>query len=97
MSRLGTFIRNFGYALHTSGDEIHPGEVQKLLDKIAGTPEEAMISRLTLRSMKRPSTPPTAPDISGLAATHYCHFTSPIRRYPDLQIHRIIKENLRGA
>lgn len=41
MSRLGTFIRNFGYSLHTAGDEIHPGEVQKLLDKIAGTPEEA--------------------------------------------------------
>lgn len=96
MSRLGTFIRNFGYALHTSGDEIHPGEVQKLLDKIAGTPEEAMISRLTLRSMKQAKYATDCTGHFGLAATHYCHFTSPIRRYPDLQIHRIIKENLRG-
>ena len=53
MQRLGTFIRNYGYRLRTAGDEIHTGEIQKLLDRIAGTPEEAMLSRLTLRSMKR--------------------------------------------
>ena len=53
MQKLGIFIRNFGYRLRTAGDEVHPGEIQKLLDRIAGTPEEAMLSRLTLRSMKR--------------------------------------------
>lgn len=53
MQKLGVFIRNFGYSLRSSGDEVHPGEIQKLLDRIAGTPEEAMLSRLTLRSMKQ--------------------------------------------
>lgn len=96
MQRLGTFIRNYGYRLRTAGDEIHPGEIQKLLDRIAGTPEEAMLSRLTLRSMKRAQYATDCSGHFGLAASYYCHFTSPIRRYPDLQIHRIIKENLRG-
>ena len=96
MQRLGTFIRNFGYQLRMAGDELHPGEIQKLLDRIAGTPEEAMLSRLTLRSMKRAQYATDCSGHFGLAAPYYCHFTSPIRRYPDLQIHRIIKENLRG-
>lgn len=96
MQRLGTFIRNFGYQLRTAGDELHPGEIQKLLDRIAGTPEEAMLSRLTLRSMKRAQYATDCSGHFGLSAPYYCHFTSPIRRYPDLQIHRIIKENLRG-
>ncbi len=96
MKKLGIFIRNFGYSLHLGGDEIHPGEVQKLLDKIAGTPEEALLSRLTLRSMKQAKYSTDCAGHFGLAAQYYCHFTSPIRRYPDLQIHRIIKENLRG-
>ena len=96
MQKLGIFIRNFGYRLRTAGDEVHPGEIQKLLDRIAGTPEEAMLSRLTLRSMKRAQYATDCTGHFGLAASYYCHFTSPIRRYPDLQIHRIIKENLRG-
>ena len=96
MQKLGIFIRNFGYRLRTAGDEVHPGEIQKLLDRIAGTPEEAMLSRLTLRSMKRAQYATDCTGHFGLAALYYCHFTSPIRRYPDLQIHRIIKENLRG-
>jgi len=96
MQKLGVFIRNFGYSLHSSGDEVHPGEIQKLLDRIAGTPEEAMLSRLTLRSMKQAKYSTDCTGHFGLAASYYCHFTSPIRRYPDLQIHRIIKENLRG-
>ena len=96
MQKLGIFIRNFGYRLRTAGDEVHPGEIQKLLDRIAGTPEEAMLSRLTLRSMKRAQYATDCTGHFGLAASYYCHFTSPIRRYPDLQIHRIIKDDLRG-
>ena len=94
---LGTFINNFGYAIRISNDEIHPKEIQKLLQSIEGTDEEALISRLTLRSMKRAQYTIDCTGHFGLAAKYYTHFTSPIRRYPDLQIHRIIKENLRGG
>lgn len=96
--KLGTFINNFGYHIKVkSGDnEIHPKEIQKLLGKIEGTEEEALISRLTLRSMKRAQYTVDCTGHFGLACQFYCHFTSPIRRYPDLQIHRIIKEQLRG-
>lgn len=94
--KLATLIGNFGYTLHLGADEVHPKELQKLLGKIDGTPEEALISRLTLRSMKQAKYTVDNTGHFGLAASCYCHFTSPIRRYPDLQIHRIIKENLRG-
>ena len=95
MKRLGTFINNFGYTIRTQNGEVHPKELQKLLDKIEGTPEEALISRLTLRSMKQAKYTTVCTGHFGLAANYYTHFTSPIRRYPDLQIHRIIKENLK--
>lgn len=96
--KLGTFINNFGYFIKVkNGDhEIHPKEIQKLLGRIEGTDEEALISRLTLRSMKRAQYSTECTGHFGLACQYYCHFTSPIRRYPDLQIHRIIKEQLRG-
>lgn len=94
--KLSTFINNFGYVLHIGADEVHPKELQKLLMKIDGSEEEALISRLTLRSMKQARYTTTCTGHFGLATNYYCHFTSPIRRYPDLQIHRIIKENLRG-
>lgn len=96
--KLGTFINNFGYNIKVkSGDnEIHPKEIQKLLCKIEGTEEEALITRLTLRSMKQAKYTVNNTGHFGLACSCYCHFTSPIRRYPDLQIHRIIKEQLRG-
>lgn len=93
--KLGIFINNFGYSIKMGQDEIHPKELQKLIEKIDGTPEEPLISRLTLRSMKQAKYTVTGDGHFGLAAKYYCHFTSPIRRYPDLQIHRIIKENLR--
>ena len=96
IDRLGLFINNFGYHIHIAHDEIHPKELQKLLEQIDGTPEEALISRLTLRSMKQAKYTTEPLGHFGLACQYYCHFTSPIRRYPDLQIHRIIKENLRG-
>ena len=93
--QLSTFINNFGYHIHVR-NEVRPKEIQKLLAKVEGTPEEALISRLALRSMKRARYTMENTGHFGLAAKYYTHFTSPIRRYPDLQIHRIIKENLRG-
>lgn len=96
IQKLSMFINNFGYSLKSSQEEIHPKELQKLLGKIEDTPEEPLISRLTLRSMKQAKYTTVGTGHFGLATQYYCHFTSPIRRYPDLQIHRIIKENLRG-
>ena len=104
LQKLSTFINNFGYYMKSMGkrgskvgsEEVHPKEIQKLLQKIAGTPEEPMISRLALRSMKQAKYSVESTGHFGLACQYYCHFTSPIRRYPDLQIHRIIKEQLRG-
>ena len=96
IKKLSTFINNFGYHIHVGNSEVKPKEVQKLLGKVEGTPQEALISRLALRSMKQAKYTPENTGHFGLAAKYYTHFTSPIRRYPDLQIHRIIKENLRG-
>ena len=95
--QLGIFINNFGYTLKTgANDEIHPKEIQKLLNNVKGKPEEALISKLALRSMRQAKYAINCGGHFGLAMKYYCHFTSPIRRYPDLQIHRIIKENIHG-
>lgn len=96
IKKLAIFINNFGYNIKVGNEDIHPKELQKLLVKIEDTPEEALISRLTLRSMKQAKYTVANTGHFGLSAKYYCHFTSPIRRYPDLQIHRIIKENLNG-
>ena len=91
-----TFINNFGYSLHLTNHTIHPKELQKLLSRIEGSDAEGLISRILLRSMKQAKYSPENLGHFGLSAKYYCHFTSPIRRYPDLQIHRIIKEQLHG-
>ena len=97
ISNMGHHIKTLGRSKgKTGGEEIHPKEIQKVLDKIQGTAEEAMISRMVLRSMKQAKYSVECSGHFGLACQYYCHFTSPIRRYPDLQIHRIIKEQLRG-
>ncbi len=96
IKRFGILINNFGYSIRLQNGELHPKEMQKLLAKVAGTPEEALLSRLALRSMKQAKYSTECVGHFGLAAKYYTHFTSPIRRYPDLQIHRIIKENLHG-
>ena len=97
MHELSIFISNFGLRVKSQGEYTHPMEIQKLLTEIKGMKEENLISRLTLRSMKRARYTTVAEGHFGLASKYYTHFTSPIRRYPDLQIHRIIKENLRGG
>lgn len=96
IEKLATFIRNFDLKLKISKDEVHPKEIQKLLAAIQDTEEEALVSRLALRSMKQAKYTVDCTGHFGLAAQYYCHFTSPIRRYPDLQIHRIIKDHIRG-
>ena len=96
IQKLAIFINNFGHSMHIANNAVRPKEIQKLLAKVEGTNEEAFISRLALRSMKQAKYTPENTGHFGLATTYYCHFTSPIRRYPDLQIHRIIKEDLRG-
>ncbi|MFZ5965729.1 MAG: ribonuclease R [Bacillota bacterium] len=90
------FIHNFGYHLKGITNEIHPKALQDLLKKVEGSKEERIINTLMLRSLKQARYSPENSGHFGLAAEYYSHFTSPIRRYPDLQIHRIIKETLQG-
>ncbi len=87
------FIYNFGYTLKGS-QEIHPRELQQLLLKIKGKKEETVINTMMLRSLRKAIYSHECSPHFGLAASYYCHFTSPIRRYPDLQIHRIIKAQI---
>ncbi len=94
MAEFAKFIHNFGYSL--KGQEIHPKELQLLTREIKGKKEEIVISTLLLRSMKKAIYSSESEGHFGLAAKFYCHFTSPIRRYPDLVIHRIIKDYLKG-
>lgn len=90
------FLASFGYFIKMKDGEVHPKAIQILLGKVEGTREEHVINRLMLRSLKQAKYSPNNEGHFGLAAKYYSHFTSPIRRYPDLQIHRIIKETLQG-
>lgn len=96
ITKLSMFAKSFGYSIKGQKDNVHPKEIQKLLNAIKGTKEEPVISRLALRSMRQARYTTECDGHFGLSAKYYCHFTSPIRRYPDLQIHRIIKENIHG-
>lgn len=92
---LNEFVHNFGYFIKGT-NKIHPRALQDLLEKVKGKKEERIISTVMLRSMQKAKYSPECVGHFGLAAKYYCHFTSPIRRYPDLIIHRIMKESLKG-
>ncbi|MGL5330912.1 MAG: ribonuclease R [Peptostreptococcaceae bacterium] len=94
MEQLSKFIATFGYMIKGDLEEVHPKALQSIVEKIKGKREEEAISTILLRSLKQARYEPTCVGHFGLAAKYYTHFTSPIRRYPDLQIHRIIKEHL---
>ncbi len=94
ITQLNTFIHNFGFKIKSKSREVHPKELQKLLTAIEGTATQSIISQIMLRSMKQAKYDTECMGHFGLSAKYYTHFTSPIRRYPDLQIHRIIKENI---
>ena len=89
-------VHQAGVKVKKAKEEISPKEVQKILKELEGMECEPFFARLLLRSMKQARYTTQCSGHFGLAAKYYCHFTSPIRRYPDLQIHRIIKEHLRG-
>ena len=95
LEKFREFIYNLGYIVKWNG-EVKPRNLQEILEKVRGKKEETVVSTLLLRSMMRAKYSPECVGHFGLAAKYYCHFTSPIRRYPDLQIHRIIKEYLNG-
>ena len=94
MGELIDLLRGFGYNIKADPGKIKPKEVQRMIADCAGTPQEDLIRSLTLRSMKQARYSTECVGHYGLAAKEYTHFTSPIRRYPDLQIHRILKEQL---
>jgi ribonuclease R len=95
LMRFNEFVHNLGYAVKW-GQEVHPKALQDIIEKVKGKKEETVVSTLLLRSMKQARYSPECVGHFGLAARYYCHFTSPIRRYPDLIIHRIIKEFING-
>ncbi|QAY67315.1 ribonuclease R [Paenibacillus protaetiae] len=86
------FATNFGYVVKGKGNSVHPRALQTLLEEIQGTKEETVISTMMLRSMKQAKYDAESLGHFGLAAEFYTHFTSPIRRYPDLVIHRVMRE-----
>jgi ribonuclease R len=88
------FLGGFGYVVKGTENEIHPQALQKVLEEAKGKSEEMIISKLMLRSMKQAKYDPQSIGHFGLATEFYTHFTSPIRRYPDLTVHRLIRTYL---
>jgi ribonuclease R len=94
LQRFLEFITNFGYAVKGSANDIHPRALQNILEEVTGTPEETVISTVMLRSMKQARYDPESVGHFSLSTEFYTHFTSPIRRYPDLIVHRLIRTYL---
>jgi len=94
LEELNVFISNFGYKL--KGNKDHPKNIQLLLQNIKDTKEEMIINHVILRSLKHANYSSDNTSHFGLSTKYYCHFTSPIRRYPDLFIHRVIKAHING-
>ena len=90
------FITTLGFSLGTTGRTVTPKQFQKLIDRIRGTPEERPIAALMLRTMQKARYDAASLGHFGLATEHYTHFTSPIRRYPDLLVHRVLRESRHG-
>ena len=97
VAELNKFLFNLGYKVKTSKDEVHPKAFAIILDEIQGKPEERVISNLILRTLKVARYESENKGHFGIASRYYCHFTSPIRRYPDLFIHRVISKYLRSG
>lgn len=97
VSRLSQLLKNLGVANNLENDGDNPMAYQKIIDKITGDKKEQALTILILRSMMKARYAPTCLGHFGLASEYYCHFTSPIRRYPDLLIHRIIKAYINGV
>ena len=96
LTDLKNYLANFRINLKGSPENIHPKNLATIIDGLAGEPYEAIVNRVILRTMKKAYYSPACDGHFGLAFKYYCHFTSPIRRYPDLMIHRIIKAHLDG-
>lgn len=96
MTKLNNLLHSFGQALRKP-DDIRPKALQRVLGRVAGRPEERLISTVMLRSLKQARYEAANLGHFGLAASYYTHFTSPIRRYPDLIVHRILRETFAGG
>ena len=97
LEQLQAFLRSFGINLRGSADGIHPKAISAILESVKGKPNERVVNYVTLRSMQKAFYSTSCEGHFGLALKYYCHFTSPIRRYPDLMIHRIIKTVINGG
>ena len=95
IEELNEFLHTLGFGIRSKGD-LRPADVRRVLLQAAGSPEESVISRVTLRAMAKAKYSPDCDGHFGLAAECYCHFTSPIRRYPDLMVHRALKDAIHG-
>ncbi|WP_077619439.1 ribonuclease R [Bacillus sinesaloumensis] len=94
LRRFLEFITNFGYLVRGAGNSIHPRALQEVIEAVQGKPEEMVVSTVMLRSMKQAKYDPESIGHFGLSTDFYTHFTSPIRRYPDLIVHRLIRTYL---
>lgn len=96
VQELNQFLFNLGYQIEIKNKKVEPKSVQKVLKQIKGRPEEKVISTLILRTLKMAKYENVNKGHFGIASKYYCHFTSPIRRYPDLFIHRVISTYIRN-